>query len=121
MNGKKTIVLGASTNPQRYAYKATERLKNKGHHVIPVGIKEGEIFDLPIITDKRLFEDVDTITLYIGPKNQTDWFQYIVSTQPKRVIFNPGTENKDMKKLLSDNDIAYEEGCTLVMLQSGQY
>jgi predicted CoA-binding protein len=113
---KKTIVLGASTNPERYSYIASVRLKNAGFEVVPVGISEGEIEDLQIITGMPNIENVDTITLYVGAKNQSSYFDYILGLKPKRVIFNPGTENPEFYPLLTKNKIEHLEACTLVML-----
>ena len=118
---KKTVVIGASDNPERYAYKATIALQDSGHEVIPVGIKDGEINGLKIIKGKPIIADVDTVTLYVGPKNQAEWFEYILSLKPKRVVFNPGTENPEFETLLQKNNIETEEACTLVMLSIGNY
>jgi len=118
---KKTVVIGASDNPERYAYKATIALQGKGHEVIPVGIKDGEINGLKIIKGKTHIPDVNTVTLYVGPKNQPEWIDYIISLKPKRVVFNPGTENPEFEELLQKNNIEAEEACTLVMLSIGNY
>jgi hypothetical protein len=120
---KKTVVLGASTNPSRYSYIAANMLTDKGHPVIPVGIKKGvvagkEILDLR--TKPRL-EGVDTITLYLGPSNQVEWYDYILSLQPERIVFNPGTENDELVKKASENGINTVYACTLVMLSVGNY
>lgn len=118
---KKTIILGASTNPERYSYMATTRLKSAGFEVVPVGISEGEIEGIKILTGTPAIEDVDTVTLYVGPKNQAAYFDYIISLKPKRVIFNPGTENPDFYPLLKENNIESVEACTLVMLSVNSY
>ena len=118
---KKTVVIGASDNPERYAYKATLALKKNNHEVIPVGIQEGEINGIKIINGKVDILNVDTITLYVGPKNQPFWYEYIIGLQPRRVIFNPGTENPEFEKLLHQNNIETIEACTLVMLSIGNY
>lgn len=118
---KKTVVIGASTDNSRYAYKATRSLQNHKHEVIPVGINAGEINGIKIETEKKLIPDVDTVTMYVGPKNQPFWYNYILSLKPKRVIFNPGAENSEFKKLLQQNKIEVIEACTLVMLSTGQY
>lgn len=119
---KKTLILGATTNQQRYAYLAAERLTTNNHEIVPVGIKSGKVFGKEIINSKEILnEDVDTITLYIGPNHQTEWFDYIINTQPKRIIFNPGTENEKLEKLARENGIETIEGCTLVMLAAGTY
>lgn len=118
---KKTLVLGATTNSSRYAFKAIHALTEAGHPVVPVGVKKGSIGDLEIIRDKEIQDAIDTVTLYVGPQNQDEWIPYIIDTKPQRVIFNPGTENPVMMKELDDNNIAYEEACTLVLLASNQY
>lgn len=118
---KKTVVIGASTKPERYAYKATMALQKHDHEVVPVGIKEGEINGIKILLGKPDLKDIDTVTLYIGPQNQPEWFDYIINLKPKRVIFNPGTENPEFENLLKTNNIEPIEACTLVMLSIGNY
>ena len=118
---KKTLVIGASPNPQRYAHKATIKLKAYGHEVIPLGIKDGVINGIKIIKGFPEIEHVDTITLYIGPKNQPPYYDYILGINPKRIIFNPGTENKELFEMAQTNGIEVVEGCTLVMLSFGEY
>lgn len=121
---KKTVVIGATDNPERYAYKATIALQNKNHEVVPVGMKDGEINGLKIVnytTSKEVFTGVDTVTLYVGPKNQPAWYDYVLSLKPKRVVFNPGTENPEFEQLLQENNIETVEACTLVMLSVGNY
>jgi len=118
---KKTVVIGASDNPERYSYKATLALQKHHHEVIPVGISDGEINGIKIIKGMVDIFNVDTISLYVGPKNQPFWFEYIIGLKPKRVIFNPGTENPEFEKLLQQNKIETIEACTLVMLSIGNY
>jgi uncharacterized protein len=118
---KKTVVIGASDNPERYAYKATVALNIHKHEVIPVGLRNGEIKGIKILKDYPPIEDVDTITLYVGPQHQKSWYDYILSLKPKRVIFNPGTENDELYHLLEKNNIEYLEACTLVMLAIDNY
>lgn len=118
---KKTLILGASPNPDRYAYKATVSLKKHGHPVFPVGIKKGEIMDEPILVGKPNINDIDTVTLYVGPQNQPEWYDYIIGLNPKRIIFNPGTENQELVQLATKKGINCEEACTLVLLSIGQY
>ncbi len=118
---KKTLILGASSNPDRYAYIAAKDLTKYQHEIVPVGIKKGEVFGKEIITDKSPIEAVDTLTLYIGPKNQPEWYDYILQIAPKRIIFNPGTENQELAQLAQQNNIETLEACTLVMLATGQY
>lgn len=121
MESKKTIVLGASPNSSRYSYIAVNRLKIYNHEVIPVGIKKGYINGLEIINHLKIIENVDTITLYIGPKNQLDYYDYIIKTNPKRVIFNPGTVNLELMNLCENNGIEVADACTLVMLAAKTY
>ncbi|QOI97898.1 MAG: CoA-binding protein [Flammeovirgaceae bacterium] len=123
MNSKKTVIIGASTNPSRYAYLAAEMLTEYGHEIVPVGIKKGEVFGKQIldIRQQPKVPDVDTITLYIGPQHQPEWYSYILALKPARVIFNPGTENTELEKLLTQQGIHPVYGCTLVMLRTGQY
>lgn len=119
---KKTVVLGASDNPSRYAYKAVHRLQQHGHEVVPVGIKKGEVGGRKIIHDKdEPIEDVDTVTLYVGPQNQPSWYEYILNLKPKRIIFNPGTENREFEQMAEDANIKTMHHCTLVMLATDSY
>lgn len=118
---KKTVVIGASTNPERYGYKATVALQKNNHPTVPVGIREGEINGEKILLGKPDIKDVDTVTLYVGPQNQPEWMDYVVGLKPKRVIFNPGTENSEFENLLIKNNIEPVEACTLVMLSIGNY
>ncbi|MFN0217045.1 MAG: CoA-binding protein [Saprospiraceae bacterium] len=118
---KKTLVLGASPNPARYAYLATMRLAQHGHEVVPVGIRKGEIDGIKIIEGKPEEKGVDTVTLYIGAARQPQYYDYILSLNPKRIIFNPGTENPELVQLAKERGIETEEGCTLVMLSIGAY
>ncbi|PRY15649.1 hypothetical protein CLV24_102271 [Pontibacter ummariensis] len=119
---KKTVVLGATDNPTRYAYKAVHRLQQHGHEVVPVGIKKGEVGGKPIIYDKtEPVEDVDTVTLYVGPQNQPSWYDYILNLKPKRIIFNPGTENRELEQLAENANIETLHHCTLVMLATDSY
>lgn len=117
----RTVVIGASPNPARYSYEATLRLKRAGEEVLPLGIRSGKIADLDIITERPAFADVDTVTLYVGPQNQEEWSAYILSLKPRRVIFNPGTENPHMEARFNDAGIDTEVACTLVLLATGSY
>ena len=120
---KKTVIVGATSNPSRYAYLAADDLTEHGHEIVPIGIKTGEVMGKSIlnIRDKPSISDVDTVTLYIGPKHQPEWYDYLISLRPKRIIFNPGTENQEFEKLASAAGIEVLEACTLVMLRTGQY
>lgn len=117
----RVLVYGASTNPARYAFMATELLLSKGHEVILVGHKPGEIDGIDIQVGQPDLADIHTVTLYVGPKNQLDLLAYVMRLQPKRVIFNPGTENPDLMKQLAAEGMEVEEACTLVMLHTGQF
>ena len=117
----RVLVYGASTNPARYAFMATELLLSKGHEVILVGHKSGEVDGNEILLGQPDLADIHTVTLYVGPKNQTDLLAYLMRIQPQRVIFNPGTENPDLMKQLSAAGMEVEEACTLVMLHTGQF
>ena len=122
MNSKKTVVIGASPNEYRYSYRATSMLKGKGHEVIPLGKRKGEIGITEIITDwPEKVDDLDTVTLYVGPQNQPPIYDYILNLKPKRIIFNPGTENDELVKLAKQKGIETEYACTLVLLSLGSY
>ncbi len=118
---KKTVVLGASDNPSRYSYLAVEKLTKHQHPVIALGRKQGTIGNTSILTDRPKIEGVDTVTLYLNEQHQKDLYDYILSLHPKRIIFNPGTENEELFDLAKANGIEALEACTLVMLSTGQY
>ena len=118
---KNTVILGASNNPERYSYMATVKLKAHGHKVYPVGEKEGEIEGEKILTNKPLLENIDTVTLYLSEKNQKPVYDYIFALKPKRLIFNPGTENAELENLAEAKGIECVDACTLVMLSIGNY
>ena len=118
---KRTLILGATPNPTRVAYTAAQHLNKEKHPIALVGIKKGEVAGYKIINDKRILEGIDTITLYIGARHQQEWYDYIVATQPKRIIFNPGTENTELEELARENGIHVERACTLVLLSVGLY
>lgn len=120
---KKTVVVGASPNPGRYAYLAANMLTEYGHEVVPIGIKKGSLAGKDILDIREMPEikDVDTITLYIGPQHQPQWYDYLIGLKPKRIIFNPGTENSEFEKLAEKNGIEVTEACTLVLLRSNQF
>lgn len=121
MKNKKTLVLGASENPARYSNMAMNRLKNHEHPVVAIGKKNGSVAGIAIGTEKVPMEDIDTVTLYLGPPHQKEYYDYIVSLHPKRIIFNPGTENDELAELAVKNNIQPVEACTLVLLSTGQY
>jgi predicted CoA-binding protein len=120
---KKTVIIGATTNPGRYAYLAARMLTEYNHEIVPVGIKDGAVFGRQILNifKKPAIDDVDTVTLYIGPQRQPEHYDYILSLKPKRIIFNPGTENDEFIKRAEEKGIEALEACTLVMLRSLQY
>ena len=118
---KKTLVLGASLNPSRYSNLAINRLVDHGHLVVAVGLKKGTVAGVDIATEQKDFENIDTVTLYLNPKRQEEYYDYIISLKPKRVIFNPGTENPEFYELLRKNNIETEVACTLVLLGTNQY
>lgn len=118
---KKTLVLGATPNEGRYAYLAANRLVRSGHSIVNVGLKPGEVGGVAIEKPETIHDDIDTITLYIGPQNQEPLYDYILNTQPKRIIFNPGTENSELRDMAHQKGIETEYACTLVLLSIGQY
>lgn len=118
---KKTIVLGASPNPSRYSFKAVKSLLRFNHEAIPVGFRPGVIYDKFIQRGMPEIKDVHTIALYIGAERQEEYHDYILSLHPKRIIFNPGTTNESFMEELKEKGIEVVDGCTLVMLDSGQF
>lgn len=118
---KKTLVLGASDNPQRYSYMAINMLRDKQHPVVAIGRKEMEIADVAVNNEKKHFDDVDTVTLYLNTDNQKEYYDYILSLNPKRIIFNPGAENSELEQLAKKNGITTMNACTLVLLSTGQF
>lgn len=118
---KKTLVIGASTNPGRYANIAMNRLALKKIPTVAIGLRPGEVAGAKIETEKIPFEGIHTVTLYIGPRRQDEYYDYVLSLKPKRVIFNPGTENPEFYRLLQKNNIQVEVACTLILLSTNQY
>lgn len=120
---KKTVIIGATTNPGRYAFLAARMLTDYQHEIVPVGIKEGAVFGKEIldIFEKPAINDVHTVTMYIGPQKQPQYYSYILGLRPKRIIFNPGTENDEFERMAEEQGVEAVEGCTLVMLRSGQF
>lgn len=121
MKNKKTLVLGATTKPERYAFRAINMLVDKGHSVLAIGQKAGEVAGVKIHTKAIPVKNIDTVTLYLNPARQRDYYNYIIESQPKRVVFNPGTENPELYQLLELNNIKAEVACTLVLLATNQY
>lgn len=125
---KPTLVLGSSLKPNRYSHKAVQKLRQYNHEVYAVGLRAGHIDDEEVDTFENAFAKAQhhtstfhTITLYISPKRQDAYMDYVVQLKPERVIFNPGTENPEFYRLLEENNISYEEACTLVLLATNQY
>lgn len=118
---KKTLVIGASENPERYSFKAVTDLKYYGHPILAIGRRAGKIQDVEISKELIAVNDIDTVTLYLNPENQKPFYDYILSLKPKRIIFNPGTENSQLEKLAEGAGIETIEACTLVMLRTGQF
>lgn len=121
MEKKKTLVIGASENPARYSHLAVDRLVAHKHPVLALGKRAGKIGEVAIETEKKDFNDIDTITLYLNPLRQKEYYDYILSLHPKRIIFNPGTENDELYDLARQKGIQVQEACTLVLLSTGQY
>jgi len=120
---KTTLVLGASTNPYRYSNRAIHMLKEYEHPILALGLRKGEVQGVEIEKDRNLFEGerVDTLTLYLNPKRQEEYYEWIIDLNPRRVIFNPGTENPSLIRLLEEYNIEPVVACTLVMLRTGQF
>jgi predicted CoA-binding protein len=120
-NMKKTLVLGASLKEDRYSNIAIHKLREYNHEVVAIGMQEGVVVDVAITKIKEVFKAIDTVTLYLNPKRQEAYYEYVLSLKPTRVIFNPGTENPDFYSLLEEHQVAYEVACTLVLLGTNQY
>jgi len=118
---KKTLVLGASPNPIRFSHKMVKSLIRHNTEVVAVGSREGEISGVKIMTGSPPIKDIHTVSLYIGPKGQASIYQYVLSLQPKRIIFNPGTINDEFMNLAKENNIEVVTDCALIMLSSGRY
>ncbi len=118
---KTTLVLGASVNTERYSNKAIQKLREKNIEVFALGAKNGTVLDVNIETEKLPFTAIDTVTLYLNPTRQKEYYNYILELKPRRVIFNPGTENLELENLLKENGIETEIACTLVLLSINQY
>ena len=121
MEKKKTLVLGASQNPARYSYLALKSLSAKNYPVVAIGKRQGKVDNIEIDAEQKPINDLDTITLYLNANNQKQYYDYIISLHPRRIIFNPGAENYELKALASKNGIKTMEACTLVLLSTGQY
>jgi predicted CoA-binding protein len=117
----KTLVVGASLNPRRFSFLAIKSLVKHNVEVVAIGLREGEVDGIKIVKDRPPFNDIHTITLYLNPDNQREFLDYFISLKPKRIIFNPGTENGELLKLTRANKIKAVFDCTLVMLNNGAY
>ena len=117
----KTLVIGASTNPDRYAHKAATQLLKHGIEVVLLGVQTGSIQGIPILNGQPELTDIDTVTLYLNPLRQAEYYTYIMALQPRRILFNPGTENPEFEHLAHANGIVTERACTLVLLNMGAY
>lgn len=121
MRFMKTLVIGASTNPERYSFLAVNKLLEHSHEVVAIGLKNEILSGIEIQKGFPDFKSIDTVTLYLNPQRQKEYYDYIVNLKPRRVIFNPGTENPELFKILEQNKIQYEAACTLVLLGTNQY
>lgn len=117
----KTLIVGASDNPERYAFKAAAMLLNHKHNIVLFGRKKVDVLGHEVDTNWQNWKEIETVTLYIGSQYQAQYYRQILALKPKRVIFNPGTENAAFQELLQKNNILAQEACTLVMLSTGQY
>ena len=119
----KTVIVGSTPRPYRYAHQAATMLHEREIPFIPLGIQEGEVLGEEILNvhDRPHIEDVDTLTMYINATRQKDWYDYLLSLKPRRIIFNPGSENNEFKKLAEKQGIECLEACTLVMLSVGNF
>lgn len=118
---KTTLVIGASTNSEKYSNMAIKLLNKTKHNVVALGIKDGEVDGIKIHTQLTQFKNIDTVTLYVAPKHQPPYYNYILNLKPTRIIFNPGTENAELITLANTNNIIVQQACTLVLLKTGQY
>lgn len=118
---KKTLVLGASPNPIRFSHKAVKSLVRHGFEVVPLGNRKGEIMWQKIVIGKPILKDIHTVTLYLNPNNQKEYYNYIVELAPKRIIFNPGSENQELIEIAMKNNIEVSIACTLIMLNANKY
>ena len=118
---QKTLVIGASLKPERYSNRVIHKLRNQDIETVAYGLRDGSIGDVSVDTELKQYENIDTVTLYLNPKRQPEFYDYVLSLKPKRVIFNPGTENFEFQKLLEENGIEAEIACSLVLLSTNQY
>lgn len=121
MIDKKTLVIGASENPVRYSNMAIRSLRQKGIEVVSLAKRTGKVLDVEIQTNFPTNETINTVSLYVGPQRQPEYYSQLLELNPKRVIFNPGTENEELAEILEKNGIEVILACTLVLLSTGQY
>jgi len=121
MTNKKTLVIGASLKPERYSNRAIKKLLNYNHSVVAIGLREGDVDGVKIQKNRPLFDDIHTVTIYLNPQRQEEFYDYVISLKPKRIIFNPGTENLYFENMAKENGIEVVENCTLVMLDTGLF
>ena len=117
----KTLIIGASTNKDRYSYKAIQKLKKLNLDVYALGLNKGEIMDVKIQTKPINYRNIHTVSIYLKPQNQSQYINYILKLNPQRVIFNPGSENEVLMDKLEEKKISCENSCTLVLLSTNQY
>ena len=118
---KKTLVLGASDNPARYSFLAIHKLREHKHPVVAIGKRTAMVEDVPVQPETAPIQDLDTVTVYLNPNNQKSYYDFVLEQHPRRVIFNPGAENPEFEKILTEQGVQVTEACTLVLLGTGQY
>lgn len=118
---KRTLVIGASVHTNRYSYLAMQRLEAFGHPVLALGLRPAMVGSVSIVTEPGNWRPVDTVTLYLNPERQKKYYAYLLDLKPNRIIFNPGTENSELEKMMEDAGVQTLRACTLVMLSTGQY
>lgn len=118
---KKTLIIGASTNEERYSYKCIVLLQQLNIECVAIGNRKGSINNLEIHTEPIALENIDTVCIYIGAKHQANYYKYILSIKPKRILFPPGTENEDFENMAKQEGIYTERACPLVMLKTNSY
>lgn len=120
-SAKKTLVLGGSSNPARYSYLAINKLREHHHPVFAIGKRPAQVADVDVMQEMKPVPGLDTVSIYLNAGNQKNYYDFILAQQPRRVIFNPGAENPEFQKILSDHGIQVLEACTLVLLSTGQF
>jgi uncharacterized protein len=121
MELKHTLVFGASLREDRYSNAAIHSLLNHGHTVSAVGLRSGTIRDVWVQTGTPAIDGIHTITLYLNPRNQVPYYDYLLGLNPRRIIFNPGTENPELRSLAKARGMEVVYDCTLYMLSLGMY